>query len=130
MISQEVYIAKAVGYLEGEGHFRVDGNSPSIEAKSINPSSLFFLQRVLGGTITPLKDSRPNARQCWRWRVSGDAAIYVAKKLIDSDLLDIKSAECRAVALCKDYPQGTSVGEYLRHRAQSLRGAEYALPTG
>lgn len=127
-MTPESQLAFVAGYLEGEGHFRVRGNSPSIEAKSINPSILFKVQGYTGvGNITPMKDDRPKRRQCWRWVVCGVDAVGLARALMDSGEMQIKSSECRAVALCDRYKDGTPVGNYLRQRALDLRGAEYPL---
>jgi len=119
-------IAFAAGYLEGEGHFRVRGNKPEIETMSVNPKILWRMWGLWGGNVHAVKhDGDPNHRQCWRWTLTGMDAVSLAKKLMESRLLEVKDDECRSVALCKDFMADTTAGDFLRTRAQEARHQEY-----
>jgi len=68
-------LAWAAGFLEGEGSFRLNGNSQRVSAVQVNLEPLFELVQLFGGIVQEnrLKDVR-DRQPIGEWRVSGARA--------------------------------------------------------
>lgn len=119
-----INIAWAAGFLEGEGHFGCNVNSPVILANQVYRDPIDKLQAMFGGTVYPIKHSahaliqRPNMKDAFGWRINGSAAIGVMMTIyclisssykleqIENAIITWKNAEgtkrMRGTGICKN----------------------------
>lgn len=121
-----VRVAWGAGYLDGEGYFQTRSRVEcEINVDSVHPQAIYELARIFGGNPRGAYSSKYRNR--FRWRIGGDPARSVARRLVDLDLLWNKRVEAEAVALSKRFPANTAQGQLLRKRAHENRWTEYPL---
>ena len=69
----DVQIAWAAGFIEGEGSFRTHSNCQEVSAAQNDPECLYRLQAYFGGKVYNHKHSSPSG-SIYKWTVTGGMA--------------------------------------------------------
>ena len=71
----------AAGYLDAEGCFRF-GSTTRVSISNTYPVTLYWFQKLFGGSVTERKTTSPKHRTPYEWRVTGEKARKCIKQLL------------------------------------------------
>jgi hypothetical protein len=71
----------AAGYLDAEGCLRFN-NSTVVSISNTYPLTLFWFQRLFGGTVREKGDAKEGHRKCYEWYCTGETARNCIKELL------------------------------------------------
>jgi hypothetical protein len=83
----ELDAAYLAGFVDGEGCISVATRlgkylTPTVQVSNTNQAILEYFLSKFGGTIDVRRDTRPTRKQCNTWRVAGNEARIILRKLL------------------------------------------------